>query len=71
MYLGTIYQILVQAAIGLQTNMAARRLSWENQLRAIDPKLCAYILQSKSNSQTKFRSSLILRFATWGTKPKS
>jgi hypothetical protein len=32
----------------------------ENQLRAIDPVLCTYVLLGKSNSQTKFWSSLIL-----------
>jgi hypothetical protein len=43
----------------------------ENQLRAIDPKLCTYVLLGKSNSQTKFRSSLILGLATRGPKPKT
>jgi hypothetical protein len=31
---------------------------------AIDPKLCIYVPLGKSNSQTKFRSSLILGLAT-------
>jgi hypothetical protein len=31
---------------------------------AIDPKLCAYVPLGKSNSQTKFLSSLILGLAT-------
>jgi hypothetical protein len=45
----------------------------ENQLRAIDPKLCTYALLvlGKSNSQTKFRSDLILSLATRGPKPKT
>jgi hypothetical protein len=51
--------------------MAARQPSWENQLRAINPKLCTYVPLGKSNSQTKFRSSLILGLATTGPKPKT
>jgi hypothetical protein len=31
---------------------------------AIDPKLCTYVPLGKSNSHTKFRSSLILYLAT-------
>jgi hypothetical protein len=41
----------------------------ENQLRDIDLKLCTYVPLGKSNSQTKFWSSLILGLATrppWG-----
>jgi hypothetical protein len=38
---------------------------------AIDPKLCRYVPLGKSNSQAKFRSSLILRLATRGAKPKT
>jgi hypothetical protein len=41
-------------------------LGLENQLRAIDPKLFTYVLLGKSNSQTKFRFSLILGLATRG-----
>jgi hypothetical protein len=37
---------------------------------AIDPKLCTYVPLGKSNSQTKFWSSLILGLATRGSKPK-
>jgi hypothetical protein len=33
---------------------------------AIDLKLCTYVPLGKSNSQTKFRSSLILGLATRG-----
>jgi hypothetical protein len=37
---------------------------------AIDPKFCAYVPLGKSNSQTKFRSSLILGLATRGQHQK-
>jgi hypothetical protein len=37
---------------------------------AIDPKLCTYVPLGKSNSQTKFRSSLILGLATRGQNRK-
>jgi hypothetical protein len=43
----------------------------ENQLRSIDPKLCTYVPLGKSNSQTKFWSSLILDLVTRGSKPKT
>jgi hypothetical protein len=43
----------------------------ENQLRAIDPKLCTYVPLGKNNLQTKFHSSLILGLATRGPKPKT
>jgi hypothetical protein len=42
----------------------------ENKLRAIDQKLCAYVALGKSDSQTKFQSSLILGLATRGPKPR-
>jgi hypothetical protein len=38
---------------------------------AIDPKHCTYVPLGKSNSQTKFRSSLILGLATRGANPKT
>jgi hypothetical protein len=38
---------------------------------AIGPKLRTYVLRGKSNSQTKFRSSLILGLATRGPKSKT
>jgi hypothetical protein len=38
----------------------------EKQLRAIDPKLCTYVLLGKSNS--KFLFSLIIGLATRGPK---
>jgi hypothetical protein len=38
---------------------------------AIDPKFCTYVQLEKSNSQTKFWSSLILGLATRGPKPKT
>jgi hypothetical protein len=38
---------------------------------AIDPKLCTYVPLGKSNSQTKFRSSLILGLTTREQKPKT
>jgi hypothetical protein len=37
---------------------------------AIDPKLSTYVPLGKSNSQTKFRSSLILSLSTRGPKPR-
>jgi hypothetical protein len=43
----------------------------ENQLRAIDMQRCTYVPLGNSNSQTKFRSSLILRLATRGPKQKT
>jgi hypothetical protein len=38
---------------------------------AIDPNLCTYVLSGKSNSETKFRSSLILGLVTRGQKLKT
>jgi hypothetical protein len=38
---------------------------------AVNPKLCTYVPLGKSNSQNKFRSSLILGLATRGPKPKT
>jgi hypothetical protein len=37
---------------------------------AVDPKLCTYVPLGKSNSQTKFQSSLIFGLATRGQNPK-
>jgi hypothetical protein len=39
-------------------------------IKAIALKLCIHVPLGKSNSQTKFRSSLILGLATRGPKPK-
>jgi hypothetical protein len=66
-YLATIY-VSTKLWPEPSSNMAA---ILENQLRAIDPKLCTYVPLGKSNSQTKFRSSLILSLATRGPKPKT
>jgi hypothetical protein len=60
----------------IQSHGVRRRQSSISRARfvtagAIDPKLYTYVPLGKSNSQTKFRSSLILGLATSGPIPKT
>jgi hypothetical protein len=67
MYLGTVY-VSTKLRPDQTSNMAA---ILENQLRVIDMQLCTYVPLGNSNSQTKFRSRLILSLANRGLKPKT
>jgi hypothetical protein len=71
-YLDTTY-ISTKFRSDWTSNMATRwpSLFLENELRAIDRKLCTYVPIGKSNSQTKFRFSLISGLATRGAKTEN
>jgi hypothetical protein len=55
MYLGTLHFYQISARLDFKYGRQVAIL--ENQLRAIDAKLCTYVPIGKSNSQTNFRFS--------------
>jgi hypothetical protein len=69
MYLDTTY---ISTKFQPRSDFKYGRLAiLEIQLRAIDLNLCTYVPLGKSNSQTKFRFSLILGLATRVPIPKT
>jgi hypothetical protein len=66
MYLGTVY-----VSTKFLPDRTSKAAIFENQLRAIDLKLCTYVPIGNINSQAKLLSSLILGLATRGPNPKT